>query len=144
MGQTGRTFRKRLREHVLTLLSGQERVYEPNDYVKGQKNVLWDGLWRRGRTYEIDALIDSHVAQAQARVERLRLTHIFLAPLEATVDVREAIESQIASHIYSDCDGCAALMESDVRYVSKKLSELWEVDIASAVKLNGLPSSMRL
>ncbi|MDO4794880.1 MAG: hypothetical protein Q4A28_02940 [Brachymonas sp.] len=144
VGQTGRTFRKRLREHVLDFLSGQERVYDPSDYLKGRKNVLWDGLWRRGRNYEINALVDNYVVQAQARVERLKVTNVFFAPLEATAEIREAIESQIALNIYSDHNGCAALMESDVRYISRSFGDSLNVEISSAANLNGLPKFMRL
>ena len=41
LGETGRSFGRRMEEHLQEQLSGRYRLYEPEEFFRGGKRLLW-------------------------------------------------------------------------------------------------------
>ena len=58
VGQTGRSFRVRMREHFVQQLSGMYMVYEPELFVQGKKQMAWQGMLARGQESRIPEYLE--------------------------------------------------------------------------------------
>lgn len=49
VGQTGASFAVRSVQHLQNYLNGFYRVYDPDKFVKGEKVLIWGGMWKPDR-----------------------------------------------------------------------------------------------
>ena len=49
VGETGGSFAIRLLQHVQSYLDGFYRVFDPEEFVRGRKVLLWGGMWKSDR-----------------------------------------------------------------------------------------------
>src|SRR5258708_4528222 len=47
VGETGKSFNERLTAHAQAYLSGLYRIYEPDKFALGEKQLLWKGTWQK-------------------------------------------------------------------------------------------------
>jgi hypothetical protein len=47
IGETGISFANRLLDHTRNYLHGLYRVYDPKNFVKGEKFLIWEGMWKK-------------------------------------------------------------------------------------------------
>ncbi len=120
VGQTGVSFEKRLKEHIIQILGGNYRISDVESLKSLAEVTLWHGLWRRGRTGMHQDFIE--IYQLNQRERRL-------------------IEAALAQHFKSYPN----LIASDVRYWSKKPSDyLPVVKVTSTSEITGLPCELNL
>ena len=49
VGQTGVSFAARSLQHLQNYLNGLYRVYDPDNFAKGEKLLIWGGMWKPDR-----------------------------------------------------------------------------------------------
>ena len=49
VGETGASFAIRLLQHVQSYLDGFYRVFDPEEFARGRKVLLWGGMWKSNR-----------------------------------------------------------------------------------------------
>jgi hypothetical protein len=49
VGETGSSFAIRLLQHVQSYLNGFYRVFDPEEFARGKKVLLWGGMWKTDR-----------------------------------------------------------------------------------------------
>lgn len=139
VGETGVSFEKRLRGHITQLLGGNYRIADVESMRHMSEVVLWDGLWRRGRTSMTQDFIDRYVELAPHIKAYLEAYRIFLAPLfaeEFDQRQRRLIEGTLARHFRMQKN----LMASDIRYhFRKNYEDSFEVEVTASAPVVGLP-----
>jgi len=58
IGETGQSFYVRLKDHVIQFFGGNYRIYEPEKFKRGEKEILWNGMWRKETRDRIPEFID--------------------------------------------------------------------------------------
>jgi hypothetical protein len=81
VGETGRSFRDRLKEHLASYLAGLYRVWEPELFARGEKRLVWDGMWRRGEEVRMGDFLARHTELAPRIHQIVRLLRFHLAPI---------------------------------------------------------------
>lgn len=142
VGETGNSFEKRLKEHVIHILGGNYRIADVESMRQMSETVLWDGLWRRGRTKMTQDFIDLYVELAPHIKRYLEAYRIFLAPISngrLTLRQRRLIEGALARHLRHQQN----LMAADIRYWSRRRGETaMKVEIKAVVSITGLPETL--
>ncbi|MCZ6692188.1 MAG: hypothetical protein O7H41_21605 [Planctomycetota bacterium] len=82
VGETGRPFRKRLEEHLVSYLSGMYRIYEPTEFAKGRKRIVWGGMWRKPGLAQAPEYLERSAELAPAVRELLGLLRFYLLPYD--------------------------------------------------------------
>lgn len=131
IGETDRSFRQRITEHISNSFTGYERISSAQALLKGRVEVLWDGLWRADRRDRFHEFVRDVVRFAAAAKEELLVQHVFLAPVDADKATLRAIEGALAFRIRASPEA-AALLPSDVRYAIRK-TEGQPIEVAVTV-----------
>jgi hypothetical protein len=100
VGETGISFRYRLQEHIKGYLSGVYRVYDPSEFIKGRKNLVWGGMWLPGTKDNMPQFLDQYLDMVQKIYDLIGSIRIFLAPIQVETRIRKRIEGAIASCIF--------------------------------------------
>ncbi len=99
VGETGRSFAQRLREHLFAYLNGTYNVYEPEAFAAGQLDQIWEGMlsWSAGlRAGEFLARSDELMPAMRANLHRIRL---WLLATDVDRRTRRLMETAIARHL---------------------------------------------
>ncbi|WP_024299431.1 hypothetical protein [Methylomicrobium lacus] len=144
VGETGVSFLKRIKDHVINTLGGYERIYDPDALQEGKKILLWNGMWKASRQDCFGEFIDRHSELAPIISQYVRQFEIFLLPLDANARGRRRIESAIAAHLYNQPLPVGEFIDSDIRYLKKlKNGETpFEVKITGANAIYGFPANV--
>ncbi|ACR78788.1 hypothetical protein Kole_0059 [Kosmotoga olearia TBF 19.5.1] len=79
IGETGKTFCQRMKEHLIETLGGNYRICDPDKLLQGKEKIVWNGLWRKGTRDKIGEFIrkkigkknrDRHLFRCLSRVSR--------------------------------------------------------------------------
>jgi hypothetical protein len=89
VGETGTSFARRLLEHRRWYYTGEYRVYEPNEFLKGNKKIIWGGLWWFKKTIKDEKLlnqIETNIGKGKGKYnneieELVDSFRVFLIPL---------------------------------------------------------------
>ncbi|GAA5439000.1 hypothetical protein ACFQDE_17650 [Deinococcus caeni] len=138
VGETGVSFQKRLKEHLIQTLGGNYRVSDVASLRSLQEIVLWDGMWRRGTTGRMQEFVDRYVQLAPAIKEYLDAYRIFLAPMPSEIGQRQRrlVESALARHFQQG----PHLMAPDIRYLKRTTEDPYCTVMAqSSSTVTGLP-----
>lgn len=141
IGETRRTFYERTREHLLNQLSGLYEIQDPMQLNVGVKNIVWFGLYGKGRHDKIFEYISRYDELSSANIKYISLIKIFVAPLEIEDKIRQSIEAKIASIIISDKE-TGSIFPLGVQYKSHKLEESFRLEISSTQLIQGLPKDI--
>jgi len=123
VGETGRTFARRFTEHTRDYLYGLYRIYDPHQFPKGAKILLWEGMWKPGTRDRIGEFLNRYSELAPLIYELLGLFRIFIAPLDAEKRIRQRIEGAIAHRLYQQPGIVGAFQENDIRYSRRRADE---------------------
>lgn len=101
VGETGRSFNIRLRQHYEELVSARYHVYSAVEFARGEKLAVWPGRY--------DAIDRRSDDECQANCPRLSdqiqkmilVLRFFLAPLSCDTRIRRRIEAAIAQSLYA-------------------------------------------
>jgi hypothetical protein len=125
VGQTGASFASRSFQHLQNYLNGLYRVYDPDKFAKGEKVLIWGGMWKSDRKepkFMSEFLINYSLIAPKILVF-IKLFRVFLAPVDGDYRVRERIESAIARCLYQQPGVIGSFQDKDVRYKPRKTTE---------------------
>jgi len=146
VGETERTFRKRMKEHLEKILGGDYRICDPDILLQGKEKIIWNGLWRKGTKDKIGEFIKNYEIYAPIIKRYIEIHDVFLAPLSIDKRKRRLIEGNIAKIIKEQEAPISNLLPSDNRYVynRKKAEEELIVKIKCDENIFGLPKMLRI
>ncbi len=140
IGETGTSFNKRMKEHMIQTLGGNYRVCDPEALVHGEEKVVWDGLWRKGTRDKMLEFVDGYVELSPIIRDYLEVIEVLLAPLQANGRMRRRIEGAMAQVLKDQPAPACSLLPDDIRFTTRKKDERpISVRIESTVKVLGLP-----
>lgn len=143
VGETGVSFYKRMKEHAIQCMGGNYRICDPEWLRKGEKRILWNGMWRKGTRNLMQVFADKYVELAPVIKEYLETLDIFIAPIQTNKRIRQRIEGAIAFSLREQPPPIGPFMSEDVRYFCRKEKEMpIQVMIDSDEKLFGLNSKV--
>ena len=116
VGETERTFCKRLLEHAKEFLSGAYNVYDPDLFLEGKKEPLWEGMWGSRPEKKIGVFLDKYPELAPQIQKFVRLFEIFLIPMDEKTRIMERVEAAIAKHLNEQEGVIGSFQDSGVRY----------------------------
>jgi len=146
IGETGNTFRQRMKEHLIETLGGNYRICDPDMLLQGKEEIIWNGLWRKGTRDKIGEFIKNYENYAPIIKRYIAIHDIFLAPLTVDRRKRQLIEGNIAKIIKEQKPPISNLLPADIRYVynRKDSEEGFIVKIECDENIFGLPKTLRI
>jgi hypothetical protein len=123
VGETGRSFFDRFTEHAQCYLHGLYRIYDPQLFAQGEKNLIWEGMWKAGTRDRIGDFLNQYQELSPRIYELLGLFRIFVAPLKANKRVRERIEAKLSQALYENPEPIRSFPNDDIRYKPKRSAE---------------------
>ena len=139
IGETGISFYKRTKEHLIQTLGGNYLICDPADMVRGRNNVIWKGLWRKGTRDKLPEFLSHYESMAPKIKKFILIQKLFVAPTKIDRRFRQRIEGALAFAIREDAEA-SSLLPNDIRYIRRRDDEdPTLVSIFSKYKIEGLP-----
>jgi hypothetical protein len=140
IGETGRTFWQRMKEHLIETFGGNYRICDPELLSKGREKIIWNGLWRKETRNKIIEFIDKVEFLVPLIKEYINLHYVFLGPLNVDRNIRKSIEYHIAKEIINSPKPFNNLLPIDIRFTKPKNipNEKIIVEIKSSETIHGL------
>lgn len=125
VGETGTSFATRLLQHIQNYLDGYYRIFNPEEFGKGRKVLLWGGMWKTDRQEPklICDFLEQNEELAPKIVKFIEQFTIFLAPISGDKRIRERIESEIAKSLNQQEGIIADFQDKDIRYRPTRIGE---------------------
>jgi hypothetical protein len=91
VGQTGNSFSARSLQHLQSYLSGFNRVYNPEKFAKGERELIWGGMWKPDRKDPklMSDFLLNYSQLAPKILDFIKIFRLFAAPVEGNDRVRE-------------------------------------------------------
>ncbi|MEA3294841.1 MAG: hypothetical protein U9P81_07700 [Euryarchaeota archaeon] len=146
IGETGKTFSKRIKEHLIEMLGGNYLICDSDMLLQGKERIVWNGLWRKGTIDNIGEFIRDYENYAPIIKRYIEIHDIFLAPLTVDRRKRQLIEGNVTKIIKEQNPPVSNLLPSDIRYVynRKENEEEFNVNIESNENVFGLPKTFKI
>jgi len=132
IGETGKSFKERFKDHMIHTAGGNYRIYDPDSEIQGIGHILWNGLWRKGTRDKMPEFVARMIELAPAIKKSLEHSEIYVAPFESERRVRQRIEGAIADHIKAQPPPASGLLPTDVKYYKK-----WDDEEPIYVRISG-------
>ncbi len=123
VGETGRSFTERLSEHAESYLTGRYRIWEPAAFSRGEKVLLWDGMWRSDSRNTIGDFLARYPELSAAVHSLFGAMRLFLIPMEADARLRQRVEAALALGLRDREGIVGAFQDSDIRYRPRRKME---------------------
>ena len=123
VGQTGESFAKRTKDHMIQTFGGNYRVCDAQLMREGTAKVVWPGLWRKGTRDKMPEFAQRYLELAPLIREHLQTIEVFLASVDADRRFRERVEGALARHIWDQPPPASNLLARDVRYRQRRENE---------------------
>ena len=123
VGETGTSFYQRMKDHMIQCLGGNYRICEPTLFSQGKREILWNGMWRRGTRDLMPLFVSRYIELAPKIKEYLELIRVFVAPVETTSRMRRRIEGTIAFSLREQPPPIGTFINEDVRYFRRRRGE---------------------
>jgi len=140
VGETGRTFAIRLRDHYEELVAARYHVYSAAKFARGEKVCLWPGRYdtierKSDKECQANSMSLSGHIRGMALVIRF-----FLAPLSRDIRLRRRVEAAIAQLLYVAPGMVGAFQDRGIHYSPRKDGEQpIACNVISRVPLLGVP-----
>lgn len=147
VGETGSSFANRLLQHVQSYLNGFYRVFDPEAFEKGEKILIWGGMWKTDRREPklICDFIDRQPELAPKILLLLKQFRIFLAPVNEEKRIIERLEAEIARSINQQEGIVGRFQDNDIRYRPTKPNEQQlRVVMTSSQQIMGLNEELNI
>lgn len=145
IGETSASFGQRLKDHLVQTVGGNYRICDPDSLTRGEPEVLWNGLWRKGTRNKFHEYIERLEELAPVIRKLLQIEAIFVAPLQCETRLRQRIEGAIANFIRSQPAPVPSVLPSDIRYYQRKADEPpVTVTILCNSQVIGLPQELQV
>jgi hypothetical protein len=116
VGETARSFVRRMNEHLTEQLSGRYRIYEPDAFAQGRKQLLWRGVYGPEAELSVEGFVSLLPTLAPALVRFVRSMRFHLAPTSSSDRIRRRIEASLAAHLYSQGGAVGQFQDADIHY----------------------------
>jgi len=136
VGETGDSFYRRSKEHVIRTLGGDYEICDPTALTRAEYSIIWQGLWRKGTRHKLPEYLARFVDLAPRIRDFLQLQQIFVAPTVVDDRVRKRLEASIAALVRSTTP---CLLSPDIRYVhSRQLEPIVQFSLRFPCAIHGL------
>jgi hypothetical protein len=143
VGETGRSFEIRLRQHYEELVNARYHVYSAAEFALGEKLALWPGRWDVEDRKSDDECRANHSHLCAQIREMMGVLRFFLAPLSADKRTRQRIEAAIARALYEAPGLVGTFQDQGVRYWPRMPNEEpMEFVVSAPVRFLGLPDRL--
>lgn len=143
VGETGRSFFERAKEHIIQTLGGNYRICDADELVYGRETIVWDGMWRSGTRDRVSELILNVEFITSAALAYLKIKKLYLAPIDCSREQRRRIEGGLVSALRSH-PTAGNLIPNDIRYYRTNRNQaLITVSIHCAENIEGLPELLQ-
>jgi hypothetical protein len=140
VGETGRSFENRLREHYEEIISARYHVYSAVEFARGEKLALWPGRWDVKDRKSADECLANCQRLSEPIREMMLTLRLFLAPMSCDTRTRRRIEAAIAQPLYAVPGKVGGFQDRGVRYDPRMPSEQPVACVVSCpVTLLGVP-----
>jgi hypothetical protein len=141
VGMTMVSFAKRMGKHHDDYINARYRLYEPQAFAHGRKEMIWSGHWY-GKRPSKAVCKENAPRLREPTLKQLAVFRYLLAPLSYDQRTVERIEAAIAYGITGP-GARGAFQEDDIRYCSRKPhEEPIKCVISSSVPIIGLPTTI--
>ena len=125
VGETGKSFAIRHSQHLESYLTGLYRVYDPDEFLKGKRVLIWGGLWKpeRKNAKTRKEFVDRKEELAPKISDFVSQFRLFLAPIDHGRRIRQRIEAVIASKLLEQPDVIGEFQDDDIRYWPRRSNE---------------------
>jgi hypothetical protein len=100
VGETGRIFGARMREHYTEHAAAMYHVYSPAEFARGEKIMLWPGRFDVKDRKSEKECIANYAHLCEPIREMTYILRFFLAPLSCQDRIRRRIEAAIAETLF--------------------------------------------
>ncbi len=139
IGETGVSFYKRTKDHLIQTLGGNYLICDPEAMVHGRNEILWKGLWRKGTRDKLPEFLSRYESLAPKIKKSILIQDLFVAPVKIDRRLRQRIEGALAFAIREDAEA-SSLLPNDIRYIRRRDDEESTlISIFSEEKIEGLP-----
>ena len=143
VGETGRSFVTRMYEHYTEQISGGYSIYDPDQFKKGKRVLIWPGRYGSNKNLSISDFLIKMESSPEKMFKFIKLLRFWLAPLEVENRIRERIEAGIAKYLQSLDGYVGDFQDKEVRYRGRSENEPpILITISSPVKIAGLPETL--
>jgi hypothetical protein len=143
VGETGTSFHKRMKDHMVQCMGGNYRICDAKWLLKGERKILWNGMWRKGTRNLMSVFVERYVELAPKIKAYLEVLDIFVAPIQVDKRIRRRIEGAIAFSLRRELAPIGSFITEDVRYSGRKDGETpIQAMIRSSERLLGLESQI--
>jgi hypothetical protein len=140
VGETGRSFHMRLRQHYEELVSARYHVYSAVEFARGEKLALWPGHWDVADHKSVEECKANCTRLSDQIREMMLVLRLFLAPLSCDKRTRQRVEAAIAQPLYAVSGKVGAFQDRGVRYDPRLPNEQpIPCVVGSPVPLLGVP-----
>lgn len=145
VGETARTLATRLEEHLYEQLSGRYRFYDPTAFLRGEKHLLWRGVYGRGGEADVSGFVDQLPAFAPPLAQYVRSMRFMVAPTDCSDRLRRRIEAELARWFQEHDGVTGGFQERDIHYEPRGETEAAvEVTLDWAERPVGAPDHLRV
>ena len=143
VGETGESFEKRMKEHMIQTFGGNYRVLDPALVRRLEVKVVWNGLWRKGTRDKIGEFASRYLDLAPLIHSYLENIEVFVGVLAVDRRTRQRIEGALANHLRAEPFPASIFLPNDVRYIQRRDNELpFSLVLDCSEKIVGLPRSL--
>lgn len=140
VGETGRSFGIRLRQHCDELVAARYHVYSAEEFARGEKRTLWPGRYDTIDRRSDDECQANCPCLSKEIGEMMLVLRLFLAPLCCDKRIRRRIEAAIAQSLYAAPGKVGAFQDQGIHYNLRTNDEEPIACVTSSpVPLLGLP-----
>jgi len=123
VGETGRQFSKRLREHLFCYMNGTYNVYDASTFAQGSlDNRIWKEMLFSGEARRAEDFIARHREIFPQLAQMLKTIRLWLIPIDIDSVIRKNIEAAIARALLREPHPVCSFHEK-IRYTAPRNSE---------------------
>ncbi|RMF73504.1 MAG: hypothetical protein D6738_08580 [Acidobacteria bacterium] len=101
VGETGREFRERLREHLFLYLNGTYNIYDGRSFASGRLVRVWEGMLQWNEARRAEDYLRRQAELSPELLANIRVIRLWLLPTEVERRTRRLMEGAIARALMS-------------------------------------------
>jgi hypothetical protein len=145
VGETGRSFAVRHKEHLIEQLSGGYHIYEPGPFVRGEKVLLWRGMYGPGCERSLEGFVRKLPELAVSLSKFVNMMCFHVAPFDGALRLRKRVEAAIALHLRGQASPVGSFQDDGVSYAPRTVDETAiDIELAFDRAIRGLPSRVEV
>jgi len=142
IGETIDSFRARMRQHLKEQLSGKYHFYDAEALARGNKVVLWEGVYGRHPKRSIQEYLEKKSELEPKNLEFIQNVYFFVAPVKEPKWRLKRIENAIAKHLRGQGGKVGTFFDKTRTDRPRGKDESVKVIIQRPIELIGLPDSL--